>query len=110
MLRSTNRCYNSPRNNSNNKDHHIPEFYMMPTYKHPIDIWWNNGYRALQFIDSRKKSVQLFDLHAFAYCLLLVFPYRNHFTSSKSTSVTSSPEDFDELSSAEDCCPAFALD
>ena len=23
----------------------------MPTYKHPIDIGWNNGYRILQLID-----------------------------------------------------------
>ena len=54
ILHTINRRSNSSRNNNDNKHYDISKFYMMPTYKHPIDIWWNNGYRAFQFIDSRK--------------------------------------------------------
>lgn len=48
MLRTTNRCSNSPRNNDNNKGYNISEFNMIATYKHPIDIGWNNRYWNFQ--------------------------------------------------------------
>ena len=54
MLHATNRCYNSPRNNNDNKGYNISELYMIATYKHPIDIGWNNRYWIFQLIDFGK--------------------------------------------------------
>ena len=62
ILHTANRSSNSPCNNSDNKDHNILEFYMMPTYKHPINIGWNNGYWIFQFID---------------FCKYLILPFKN---------------------------------
>lgn len=52
ILHATNRSGNNPHYNSDNKDHNIPEFYVITTYRHLIDIEWNNSYRILQLIDS----------------------------------------------------------
>ena len=54
MLHATNRRCNSPRNNNNNKGYNRSKFYMTPTYKHPIDIGWNNRYWNFQLIDFGK--------------------------------------------------------